>query len=233
MIEMKRVLIISAVLAVLAASVESRAWSIRGDRIWAQRTGPGVSFSMGLNNCTDDYCDDFWDTNTSIGAFVGFYYQIITNAAVYVDIHTGHLGVDMDGRNDDAGLMFHVSGGGEFHVPIVGWASAFTGFGIGFAYLGAWTEWDRVGDDDEEEHFALFGFNFDLKFGGLFYPFSRVPHLGFGPILRFSIPKWIRHCYDNFREAGGRDDCSEPEEFRDDDDLPRMVYFGIMGRTVF
>jgi hypothetical protein len=214
------------------------AFDITGGRPWADRTGPGVTLSLGFNNCLDEYCDDVWDTALSIGSHVGFYYQIIPNAAIYVDVHMGHIRSDMDGRDDDSGFMFQSNAGGEFHLPITGWVAPYFGFGIGFAYVGVWGDVTRPGFlPNDDFHHALFGFNFDLKFGANFYPFSRLPTFGLGPIFRFGFPIWTKAC----GEYNGVDECDDIDELNvgfnpmgiDDDDDPVLFFFGVNAKYGF
>ena len=71
-----------------------------------------------------------------------------------------------------------------------------------------------------------------MRFGADFYPFSRVPALSLGPALFWSLPLWITMC----REDEDDEECDDPDDMVPenlDDDLPFILYFGIMGKWMF
>ncbi len=229
--KMKKIAAIAfAVLAVTLVVETGQAFDITGGSAWRRRTGPGLSFGLGLNNCLRDICsdNDYLDTRASIAAMIGFFYRIIPNLVIYVDVQTGHVGVNARGADDDNAFMFHASAGGEFHLPLTGWVAPYTGFGMGFAYLGAW--WKIAGDD---YHVALLGLNFDLKIGADFFPFSSVPNLSLGPIFRFGFPVWITGCQDEEYWEDKCDDVDDIGYFDDEDDRPHLFFTGVIGRYKF
>jgi hypothetical protein len=216
---------------------KANAFDMTGGQVWRDRVGPGLSFSLGINGCAREYCDDVWDTGASIGATVGFLYRIIPNLVVFVDIHTGHIPTDFDSGDSaldvdhDNGFAFQVTGGAEFHLPITGWLAPYGGFGMGFAYLGVWGEYDLP--DNPEFHSSLRGLDFQMRFGADFFPFSRVPNLSMGPALFLGLPFWITMCSES---DNSDEECDEPDDMVGniyDDDLPFIVYFGVMGKYMF
>lgn len=219
----------------VAAPSGAVAFDITGGPVWQNRVGPGISFSLGLNGCMREYCDDEWDTGVSIGATVGFLYRIIPNLVVFADIHTGHIPVDyespVDVDNDNA-FVFQITGGAEFHLPVTGWLSPYFGFGMGFAYLGVWGEFDL--QDNPEFHGSLRGLDFQLRTGADFFPFSRLPSFSLGPAIYWSLPYWITMCQESDLDDG--EECDDPEDMVPenlDDDLPFILYFGIAGKYTF
>ncbi len=213
------------------------AFDVTGGSTWQDRVGPGISFSVGLNGCARDYCDDVWDTGVSIGATVGFFWRIIPNLVVFGEMHTGHIPADADrfyrlGEVDnDNAFAFQATAGAEFHLPLTGWVAPFAGFGMGFAYLGLWGEYDTV-ISDEEFHNSLRGLDFQLRFGADFYPFSRVSSLSLGPVFFFGLPYWTNACW----EVDGDRECDDPDDLPfdiDDDDTPFIIYIGVGMRYGF
>jgi hypothetical protein len=223
----------------VAAPLKAHAFDVTGGQVWHNRVGPGLSFSLGLNGCLRDYCDDVWDTGASIGSTVGFFYRIIPNLVVFADLHTGHIPVDYDSPVDvdkDNGFVFQATGGAEFHLPVTGWVAPFAGFGMGFAYLGVWGKYDI--QNSPEFHGSLRGLDFQLRFGADFFPFSQAPSLSIGPVLYWSIPHWITMCSKD--ERINYDECDDPDDMLDnaflnnyDDDLPFILYFGVAGKYKF
>jgi hypothetical protein len=228
-------------LPITAAAQSTIAWDITGGREWQGRTGPGIMAGIGGNDCTDDYCDDYWETSFfgSIGGTLGFFYRIIPNAAVFLDAHLGYLNTSMDGADDDKGMLFELVAGGEFHVPATGWLDPYVGFGIGFAFLGGWADSDNGYNgpwgnpvSDTELYQSLKGVDFELKFGVDVYPFSSVSNLALGPMFRLGMPYWVEGCYELDTPAGNTDDCDDADKIFDDNDLPFLVHFGLYMKYV-
>ena len=227
---MRRVVCLTAILFLLTSVSVSEAqrsmgWEITGGSAWEERVGPGLMLAIGGNDCTDDYCDDYHRTNFlgSIAGTVGFFYRIIPNVAVFVDLHTGYVNSHWPDINNDHGFLFQTIGGGEFHVPITGWVDAYVGFGMGFAYLGFWGEHRR---SDADIHRSLKGVDFELRTGSDFYPFSRVPTRGVGPFFRLGMVYWASACLED--DARNYDECDSPDDLGNvfDNDLPFLVLFG-------
>ncbi|MDJ0765467.1 MAG: hypothetical protein QNJ97_20975 [Myxococcota bacterium] len=232
------ILMISLLLTVLPSA--GAAFDVTGGHTWYNRTGPGLSFSLGINGCAREYCDDVWDTGASIGATLGFFYRVIPNLVIFADIHTGHIPVDYDSGlpfgvgdlDDDNAFVFQATAGAEFHLPITGWLAPYAGFGMGFAYMGVWGDIEGGGD----LHGSLRGVDFQLRFGADFFPFSRIDNLSFGPALYFGLPYWSKMCYEVESDLVNNDDCDDPDDMVGDDyddELPFIVYFGIMGKYHF
>ncbi|MCP4679679.1 MAG: porin family protein [Deltaproteobacteria bacterium] len=222
--------------------VSASAFDITGGAPWQARVGPGLNFSLGLNGCLRDFCDDTLDTSVSIGATAGFFYRIIPNLVVFGEIHTGHIPTDIGDTvfgfgadvDSDNGFAFQLTGGAEFHLPLAGWVAPYMGFGMGFAYLRVGGEVDYPGNENEDFHGSLKGLDFQLRFGADFYPFSRVPNLSLGPILNVGMPLWLEQCIDD----GDDEECDDPDDFPepweiDDDDTPFIVFFGVQMRYGF
>ncbi len=184
--------------------------------------------AIGGNDCTDDYCDDFWDTSFfgSIAGTVGFYYRIFPNLVVLAEIHTGYINTDRESMDNDAGFLFEVTPAVEFHGPITGWLEAFVGFGVGFSYLGFWGDIDGTNVD---VHHSLNGLNFEFRTGIDFYPFSKAPTLGGGVLFRLGLPYWAQACV----ESEDDKECDDPDDMDDYpgvdymDDLPFLVHLGL------
>ncbi len=215
------------------------AFDITGGPAWRNRVGPGLSFGLGLNGCARDYCDRDLDTGASIGATFGFFWRIIPNLVVFGELHTGHIPADMDRYagiwdvDNDNVFAFQATGGAEFHLPLTGWVAPYAGFGMGFAYLGIWGDFDI--DNDEEFHGSLRGLDFQLRFGADFYPFSRVPSLSLGPVFYFGLPYWVKACWEQEFGDGDRE-CDDPDDEPfdlDDDDTPFIVFIGVGMRYGF
>ncbi|MCP4603877.1 MAG: hypothetical protein GY847_25715 [Proteobacteria bacterium] len=221
---------------------EADAYDITGGSAWANRVGPGLSFSLGLNGCLRDQCDDEWDTGVSIGSTVGIYYRAIPNLVIFIETHIGHIPVDAEEEfpfldvDNDNGMVLQVTGGAEFHIPLTGWVAPYFGFGMGYAYAGVWGEIDRPVGGNDDFHFSLHGIDFQLRFGADFYPFSRVPNFSLGPIFLMSFPYWPKACREvDSIDDGDRecDDVDDMDLFFDDDETPFIFYFGISGRYGF
>jgi len=207
----------------IAVSAQAQQWELTGGPPWENRVGPGIMLAIGGNDCTDDFCDDVWDTSFfgSIAGTVGFFYRIIPNVVVLVEIHTGYIKTDAGWVDNDKGFLFEVTPAAEFHGPITGWLDTFIGLGVGFAYLGFWGE-DFV---DTNMHHSLRGLNFEVRTGVDVYPFSKVPNLGGGVLFRLGLSYWPKMCV----EVRDADECDEPDDLSVDhnDDLPFLVHLGL------
>jgi hypothetical protein len=226
---------------VTLAPKQSSAFDITGGSVWENRVGPGIAVGLGLNGCVDGICRRDWGTRYSIGGIVGFHYRLIPNVVVFGDIHAGHIGVDYDYAQwdveKDNGFIFEVNAGGEFHVPITGWLAPYAGFGIGWAYVGSWAH-----TSNNDYHFRFTGLDLQPRIGADFFPFSQVENLSLGLALFLSFPVWIRAC----AEDDGDQECNHPDEADDinagpinlvpsnrRDDLPKLVFFGILAKYWF
>ncbi|MCP4602918.1 MAG: hypothetical protein GY847_20785 [Proteobacteria bacterium] len=212
-----------------AAARGTNNWDLTGGPPWENRTGPGIMIAVGGNDCTDEHCDDMWDTSFfgSIAGTIGFFYRIIPNLVLLVDIHFGYVNTDMkinEGRDkysldDDSGFLFQAVGGAEFHGPITGWLDAYVGLGIGFSLLN--TRGDKP-NNSGEYHESLRGVNFELRTGVDIYPFSRIPTFGTGPFFRLGLPYWAKGCI----QDGNLESCNDPDDMSFNA-LPFLVHFGL------
>ena len=213
------------------------AFDVTGGRVWENRVGPGIFFSLGFNGCAKDYCHYVWDTGPSAGTTVGFFWRVIPNLVIFGDFHFGHISVDAshypyfrDWRIvDDEGFVFQTTGGAEFHLPLANWVAVHSGLGLGFAYFGVWGD-DLSQPGNRRFHYSYRGFDFQMRFGADFYPFVRVKNLGIGPILNVGIPAWITACYDH--EWDNFHGCEDPDKLNqamriNRGDSPIIIYFGI------
>lgn len=227
---MRRIVAASAIIGALLVCLPASAgnWQLNGGAPWKQRVGPGLYAGLGGVVCgEDDFCRDHhaWDSHLvgSLDATLGFFWRIIPNAVVFVDVGTALLPASVRGMNHDHGFLFRTVGGAEFHVPITGWVEAYGGFGIGFALLRFRGEIDAT---DETVKDTLLGVDFELRTGATFYFFSRAPGLGFGPYYRAGLVFWPTSCHD----VDGHEECDEPE---DQDHLPFMHHIGLELRYNF
>lgn len=225
-----------AATVLLAGASEAQSnvgWDITGGQVWEDRVGVGVLAGLGGVDCTDDYCERYWDTKFigSIEGVAGIYWRIIPNVVVLIDFSLGYVNADIDRPHidDDRGATFQVVAAGEFHAPISGWLDAYVGLGIGFAYLGFWAE-EEPGA--HEFHHALKGLDFEFRTGADLYLFSSAPTLGMGPYFKLDFPVWLAACVET---EGAPDDCDHPDDIADNDyydgyhfdELPFLVHFGI------
>lgn len=246
------VIVVITLLVMAAAAQAKGKWELNGGPAWKKRVGPGVALAIGGNDCTGDYCDDVWDTNFggSFGGTFSFLWRIIPNAVVYADIHTGYINTDIDAMNladvdNDRGFLFQAVAGAGFHVPITGWLEAHLGFGIGYAYLGSWGEFDlNPPAQDVDFHVSFRGVDFEFKTGADFYPFSSIPTLGFGLLLRVGFVYWPTACVETDDGNDNNDGCENPMDLQDeapgsrlanidDGDLPFIIFFGAQGLYSF
>lgn len=203
----------------------SGTWDITGGLPWKNRVGPGVMLALGGNDCTDEMCDDDFDTSFggSFGATAGFFYRFLPNLSAFVDFHFGYINSDVEGMRDDKGFLFQTIVGAEFHAPITGWLDAYLGLGIGFAYLRGTGELVTT-DADTSEDFK--GVDFELRIGADVYPFSAVPTLGAGLMFRLGMVHWPTTCFD---DGTSSKECDDPGDayWVEKDDLPFLVHFGM------
>ncbi|MFO8071796.1 MAG: hypothetical protein R6V85_07965 [Polyangia bacterium] len=233
--------------SVAAAKDVSLGWDITGGSAWEKRTGFGVAAGLGGVDCTDDYCDHTWDTSFfgSFAGFAGGYWRPISNLVISVDAGMAYVNTDVDGWwrdadiDDDRGMLFQLIGAGSFHAPITGWMDAHLGLGIGYAYLGFWSDVDGF-----DIHTTHHGLDFELRTGADLYLFSSAPTFALGIYFRLGMPVWIRACYD-VEDAGTfgvpeEKDCDDPDDLEqslqdprpgyyayDIDEGPFLVHFGI------
>ncbi|MCP4679563.1 MAG: hypothetical protein GY854_29545 [Deltaproteobacteria bacterium] len=228
-----------------AMAQRSDSWVLTGGPPWEARVGPGIMLAVGGNDCTNDLCDDVLDTSFfgSIGGTAGFFYRIIPNLVVLLDVHLGHVNTDMisdtgpdeHDLEDDRGFLFQAVTGAEFHGPITGWLDTYIGLGIGFAYLKASGKYNND-DADGDLLLSFRGLDFELRTGVDVYPFSAIPTLGMGVLFRLGMVYWpkacIEHNSDTFMD---QDECRNPDnaDWLDDEDLPFLVHLGFAFRYGF
>ncbi len=241
---------ITALLGCLAIShpamaERSDSWVLTGGPPWEARVGPGVMLAVGGNDCTDELCGDALDTSFfgSIGGTAGFFYRIVPNLVVVLDVHFGHVNTDMisdTGQSeyelkDDSGFLFQAVAGAEFHGPITGWLDTFVGLGIGFAYLEASGKYG-VSDADGDLLLSFRGLDFELRTGVDVYPLSAVPTLGMGVFFRLGMVYWPKTCIEHDSNVfADRNECRSPDDadWLDDEDLPFLVHLGFAFKYVF
>ena len=212
----------------LSMSLDSIGWSLAGEPIWQDRTGPGIGIFIGGNDCTDAYChgDDYLKTSIigSAGATVGFFYRFFPILAVFVDVQAGYLNTNYSWLEEDYGVVFQAVAGAEFHAPINSWAATYLGFGMGYCQLSSFGKsraeaYAPVALNETEYEASLKGVDFEFKVGVDFYVSEVAPTFGFGPIFRLGFPYWVEACV----EGNG---CGQPTGF-DTDKLPFLVFVGL------
>ena len=228
---MRKILTGLVFVAIFTFALQAAAWKPGGGAIWKKRTGFGLIAGIGSVMLTDDYYDDHWDQEFfgSIGATIGVFYRLSPMVVFFIDFNTTYLRLDSSHYDDDRGVLAQVTGGAEFHFPIIGWLDAYVGGGIGHAFVLANGERDRPHQNDDEFTFRAHALNFEMRTGATLYFFSKAPKLGLGPYFRLGIPLWLRACVDgdNMEEScASRDDFDEPEIGIDEDDLPFIFHFG-------
>lgn len=199
-------------------------YELRGGPVWEDRVGPGIYGTIGGNGCGKDFCKKDWDARFwgSYGSTVGFYYRFIPNFVLLGEFHFGYMNTHNKRLSDDTGFLFQSTVAGEFHAPILNWFGIYGGFGIGYAYLGTWAD-NPTDPHLDKFHTALHGINFEFRTGCDFYPFERVPNLGFGPFMRVGVPLWLKMCH----EGPGQpiDGCIGTAELKKDR-LPVLYHVG-------
>jgi hypothetical protein len=227
---MRRIVAVSAVVGALLLSLPAVAgnWQLDGGESWRQRVGPGLYAGLGGVGCGEDrFCNDHdaWNSRLvgSLDGTVGFFWRIIPNVVVFIDLSTALLPASARGMDNDRGFLFRTVGGAEFHVPIVDWLEAYAGFGIGFAFLRFRGE---PYHSDQTVKDTLLGVDFELRTGATVYPFSRAPGLGFGPYYRAGLAYWPTSCH----EVDGDERCDDPD---DQNHLPFLHHVGMELRFNF
>ena len=122
---MRRIVAGSAVVGALLLSLPAAAgnWQLDGGEAWRQRVGPGLYAGLGGVGCGEDhFCNDHdaWDSSLigSLDGTVGFFWRIIPNVVVFIDLSTALLPASARGMDSDRGFLFRTVGGAEFHVPM-------------------------------------------------------------------------------------------------------------------
>ncbi len=228
---MRKILTGLTFVAILAFAIQAAAWEAGGGAVWEKRTGFGLIAGLGSVMLTDDYYDDHWDQEFfgSIGATIGIFYRLSPMVAFFIDFNTTYLRLDSNRFDDDRGVLAQITGGAEFHFPIVGWLDAYVGGGIGHAFVLANGEWDGGPRDNDEFTFRAHALNFEARTGATLYFFSKAPKLGMGSYFRMGFPLWLRACVDGDNiddNCEGRDDFEDLGHQIDHDDFPFIFHFG-------
>jgi opacity protein-like surface antigen len=248
------VLFLGLCLSVPSVAQESMGWSIQGGKPWRDRMGPGITFAVGGNDCTGNYCDDILDASLigSIAGTLGAYWRFIPNLSAFIDVHAGYVNTDhrdvylmreatsggneLDQRviKDDFGLLVQATAGAQAHFPFTGWFEAYLGFGVGFAMLRSKSNLAGVGDFIKTHK----GINFELKIGTDFYLFSRIPTFGLGPLFRMGFTVWPSLCIE-YEGSTMSSSCGNPDAQASDSELPAyadtpfLIFLGLSGRYAF
>lgn len=184
-------------LLVVTTAEARRRYDITGGRVWEDRVGPGIMGTVGANGCDNGFCQNEWDTRFwgSFGSSVAFFYRFIPNFVLLGEMHFGFLNTHRRNYPDQRSFLLQTTVAGEFHLPFFNWLAAYWGLGLGYVYLGMWS--DNPHDPRfDDVHVGLHGLNFEFRTGADFYPWRKVPNLGIGPFLRVGVPLWLRECHD-------------------------------------
>jgi hypothetical protein len=178
-----------------------------------------LQLAVGLTDCTDDYCDDgtlvFEETHPGIGLFGAGWLRLHPFVSVGLGVHGSFIAVDEQDGVDATTTFLNVEGALRMHVPLDVPVDPYAGLGFGWSW--ASTSYESDLDDGSA---TLDGPTMGIHLG---VDYLVTPELGVGALFKYYVPFWSDYCYDS--EAFG-DDCEDPEDAFDDDDLPNAWFFG-------
>jgi hypothetical protein len=184
---------------------------------WAQSLE--LSASLGLTDCTDEYCEDgtlvFEETSPGVGVLASGWVRVHRLVSLGLGLHGSFIAVDDQPGVDTTLTFLNLDGGARVHVPVDAPIDPFAGLTFGWSWVSA----DYDGDLDRGTG-TLSGPTAAIHLGA---EWIASPELSIGALFKYYLPFWSDYCYDS-RELG--DDCDDPEDSWNEDDLPDVWYFG-------
>lgn len=176
--------------------------------------------SIGLTDCTDDYCDDgtvvFEETGPGIGLLLSGFLRVHPMFSVGLGVHGSFVAIDEQPGVDATLTFLNLEAAARVHAPLRDIPlDPYAGLGFGWSW--ASTSYESDLDDGSA---TLDGPTLAVHLG---LDYLATPQLGVGALFQYYLPFWGDYCYDS--EQFG-DDCEDPEDAFDDDDLPNAWYFG-------
>ena len=208
---MRIVLIASTLFYCTALTVEARAQEI------------SLELAVGLTDCTDEYCEDgtivFDETSPGLGVLGAAWVRVHPLLQLGLSGHVSYVATD-EPRGVDTTLRYaSLDGGVRVQPPLELPVNLFGGLTFGWSFFDTFFESDL--DDGSG---SLSGPNVALHLGG---DWPLGSSFALGALFKYAFPFWSDYCYES--DALG-DDCMDPEDAFDDEDLPNVWFLGLLAR---
>lgn len=175
--------------------------------------------SVGLTDCTDEYCEDgtlvFEETSPGIGLLATGWARVHPFLGIGGGVHGTFIALDEQDGVDATLTFLNFDAGLRAHVPLDIPLDPFAGLTFGWSFASTGYESDLDHGDA-----TLSGPTVAIHLGA---EYAISDDVAVGGLFKYYIPFWNDYCYDSDQLG---DDCEEPDDVFDDDDLPNVWYFG-------